>query len=59
METYQETYARYKKFALDRGVPSCDIWDFETWLRRKDAPPKSKYQATVDFIKEMEKLVKV
>ena len=56
MESYLETYERYKKFAIERD---CPYWSYEDWLQKKDAPPKSKYQATVDFIKEMEKLVKV
>lgn len=56
METYPETYERYKKFAVDRN---CPFWDYPTWMQKKDEPPKSKYQATLEFIQQMEKLTKV
>lgn len=52
--SYPTLYENYKKFAIDRD---CPYWSYSEWLQKKDAPPKSKQQATYDFIKEMEKLV--
>lgn len=51
--SYPTLYENYKKFAVDRD---CPYWTYSDWLQKKDLPPKSKYQQTLEFIQSMEKL---
>lgn len=54
--SYPTLYENYKKFAIERD---CPYWTYSDWLQKKDAPPKSKYQQTLEFIQQMEALTKV